>query len=123
MGGKASREKGKRGEREWARLCREHGFDAHRTAQYRGNTGAAGDVEGLPGFHCEVKRTEKLLPWTYMEQSIHDSREAGKGEIPIVAWRRNDYPWLVYMAAEDFFKIATPYMLEVEDGEKEKKDF
>ena len=29
-----SRNKGKVGEREWARLCREQGYDAHRTAQF-----------------------------------------------------------------------------------------
>lgn len=50
-----SRNKGKRGERLWASFCREQGYDVHRTAQYRGNTGAAGDVEGLPYIHCEVR--------------------------------------------------------------------
>lgn len=103
--GKASRDKGKRGEREFALFCRDHGYDCHRTAQYRGNTGAAGDVEGLPGIHIEVKRTEALRAWDYMEQAIRDCAAAGDGDIPIVAWKKNEHPWLVLMTAEDFFKI------------------
>ncbi len=103
--GKASREKGKRGEREWAKFCREQGYACSRTAQCRGNTGAAGDVEGLPGIHMEVKRTEALRPWDYMVQAAHDAHEAGRGELPIVAWKKNDYPWMVLMRAEDWFRL------------------
>lgn len=103
--GKASREKGKRGEREFASFCRDQGYDVHRTAQYRGNTGAAGDVEGLPGIHVEVKRTENLKVWEYMNQSRHDTAQEGKGNIPVVAWRKNDHDWLVIMSADDFFSI------------------
>lgn len=103
--GKAQREKGKRGEREFAAFCREHGYDVRRTAQYRGNTGAAGDVEGLPGIHVEVKRTETLRVWEYMNQAIHDANTAGKGAIPIVSWRKSNYPWLVIMTGADFMRI------------------
>ena len=103
--GKASRDKGKRGEREFAALCRDQGYDAHRTAQYRGNTGAAGDVEGLPGIHVEVKRTETLRLADYMAQSKRDAKAEGKGNIPIVAWKKNDHPWYVVLEAKDFFTI------------------
>ena len=102
---KASREKGKRGEREWALYCRDQGYDCHRTAQYRGNTGAAGDVEGLPGIHMEVKRTEALRPWDYMDQAARDAGEAGKGQLPIVAWKKNNHKWMVLMKAEDWFEL------------------
>lgn len=109
--GKASRDKGKRGEREWAAVCREQGYDCHRTAQYRGNTGAAGDVEGLPGIHIEVKRTEALRPWDYMTQAAHDAAEAGNGQLPIVAWKKNDHPWMVLMKAEDWFRLYKAWEL------------
>ena len=56
--GKASREKGKRGEREFASLCREYGYAARRGQQYCGVEGD--DVIGLPGIHAEVKRVERL---------------------------------------------------------------
>lgn len=100
-----SRNKGKEGEREWARICREQGYDAHRTAQFRGNTGAAGDVEGLPGIHQEVKRVEHLNLVQAMMQSTNDAAEEDKGNIPIVAHRKNRLGWLVTMRAEDWFTI------------------
>lgn len=103
--GKTSREKGKRGEREFAAFCRDQGYNVHRTQQYRGNTGAAGDVEGLPGIHVEVKRTEVLKVWDYMTQAKHDADQEGQGNIPLVAWRKNDHRWLAILDLEDFFKF------------------
>ena len=114
MLGKKSRDKGKAGEREFSRLCRQYGYDTHRTAQYRGNTGDAGDVEGLPGIHVEVKRTEVLRSWDYMNQSKHDAAESGKGEIPIVAWRKNNYPWVVLLEFDDFMRLYSAW--EAENG-------
>lgn len=109
--GMMSKRKGARGEREWAAICREQGYDCRRTAQYRGNTGAAGDVEGLPGIHIEVKRTEALRPWDYMTQAAHDAAEAGNGQLPIVAWKKNDHPWMVLMKADDWFRLYRAWEL------------
>lgn len=103
--GKSARNKGKRGELEFASLCRAHGFDANRTAQCRGNTGKAGDVEGIPGVHIEVKRTEALRLYEAMAQSIRDAEAGGRGEMPIVAHRRNGEDWLIVLQAEDFFRL------------------
>ena len=100
-----SRNKGKVGEREWAHICREQGYDAHRTAQFRGNTGAAGDVEGLPGIHQEVKRVEHLNIVQAMMQSANDAAKEDKGNLPIVAHRKNRLGWLVTMRAEDWFSL------------------
>ena len=101
-----SRNKGKRGERMWASFCREQGYDVHRTAQYRGNTGAAGDVEGLPYIHVECKYVQALNIAKAMEQSTRDSEAAGKDEIPIVASKRTKEPWLVTMNALDWISMA-----------------
>lgn len=68
MMGKMSREKGKRGEREFAKLCRDQGFDVRRTAQYCGNTGEAADVVGLPHIHVEVKNVERLNVYDAMSK-------------------------------------------------------
>ena len=103
--GKAERERGKRGERLFCWLCREYGYDAHRTAQFRGNTGAAGDVEGLPGVHVEVKYQERLNLRDAMAQSIRDNEAEGKGNIPIVAHKKNNADWLITLRAGDFFEI------------------
>lgn len=111
-----SRNRGKRGERLWCSFCHEQGYnDVHRTAQYRGNTGAAGDVEGLPFIHCEVKYVQHLNIREAMEQSSRDAtaewhrmREAAPDGVsvmnlwPIVASKRSNEPWLVTMYAQNF---------------------
>lgn len=107
--GKPSRDKGKRGEREWTRVCRDHGYDCRRTSQYCGQTGDAADVVGLPGIHQEVKRTERLSLYEAMSQA---ARDAKPGEIPIVAHRRNDCGWLVVLREGDFFELYQAWELE-----------
>jgi Holliday junction resolvase len=93
-------DKGKRGEREWAKFCRRHGFDCRRGQQYSGIEGE--DVVGLPHIHQEVKRVERLEIYNAIEQSIKDAKD---GEIPIVAHKKNRKPWLVMMDANDWFKL------------------
>ena len=82
-----SRAKGKRGELEFARLCRDHGYNCRRTAQYCGNTGESSDVVGLPGIHCEVKRVERLDILAAVSQA---KRDAKAGEMPVVFHRKNN---------------------------------
>lgn len=99
--GKMSRDKGKRGEREWSKLCQEYGFDCRRTSQYCGKTGDAADVVGIEGIHQEVKRVEKLNIDTAMEQAVRDCN----GKTPIVAHRKNGKPWYVTMLATDWLEM------------------
>ena len=113
--GRMSRNKGKVGEREFASFCRDQGYDVHRTAQCRGNTGQAADVEGLPGIHVEVKRTESFRLWDALEQSEHDAVVGGDG-IPIVAHRKNDYPWVVVMYAEDWMELYRAWEEQRNEG-------
>lgn len=102
--GKMSRDKGKRGEREFARICRDHGYEeASRGQQYCGIEGE--DVVGLPGIHVEVKRVERL---DLLGAVMQSQRDAG-GKIPIVAHRKNDAPWLITMTSDDFFAIYSEY--------------
>lgn len=95
-----SKQKGARGEREWAKVCREHGYtEARRGQQYNGIEGE--DVVGLPGIHQEVKRVERLN----IEEAMSQSKTDAQGNIPIVAHRKNNCEWLVTVRAEDFFTI------------------
>lgn len=106
--GKAEREKGKRGEREIARLLKNLGFDAHRSQQYCGNTGDAADVVGIDGYHLEVKRREKTEIHAWIKQA-----EAECGEnVPIVLHRRNGEPWYATIPAIDLFQLIK----EVQDA-------
>lgn len=93
-----SREKGKRGELELSHFLTTHGFNARRGQQYCGSNGDA-DVVGVPGYHLEVKRVEKLNIEKAMQQSIDDARE---NEIPVVVHRKNRKPWLVTMRLEEW---------------------
>lgn len=101
--GKASREKGKRGEREVAALLRQHGIEARRGQQYCGAAGDA-DVVGMDGFHIEVKRTERFDLYGALDQAKEDARE---GETPIVFHRKNGKPWVVVMDAAEFLERAS----------------
>ena len=99
--GKASRDKGKRGEREIADLLKAHGYDAKRGQQYCGANGDA-DVVGLPGVHIEVKRTEAFRLWDAMQQAKRDARP---GELPAVFHRKNGKRWVVVMDAQDWLTL------------------
>ena len=96
-----SRQKGARGERELAKMLREHGYDCRRGQQYCGANGDA-DVVGLPGIHIECKRVESLNIYKALEQAKSDARE---NELPAVFHRKNGKPWLVTMTLEDWMKI------------------
>ena len=100
--GKVSRDKGKRGELEFAALCREHGYDVRRTSQYCGQTGDAADCVGLPGIHIEIKRTEKLSLYDAVDQAKRDCKE---GRMPVVFHRRNNCKWLAIMPVDVFFAL------------------
>ena len=96
-----SRQKGARGERELAKILRESGYEARRGQQFSGANGDP-DVVGLPGFHIECKRVEKLNIDEAMAQSIRDAK---KDEIPIVIHRKNNQKWKVPISLEEFLKI------------------
>lgn len=105
-----SRQKGARGERELAKILREHGYEnARRGQQFSGINGDA-DVLGIDGLHLEVKRVEALNIEKAMEQSRRDARE---GETPTVFHRKNGKPWLVTLDLEEFLRI---YKKGQEDG-------
>lgn len=96
-----SRQKGARGERELAKVFREHGYEARRGQQYCGISGDA-DVIGLPGIHVECKRVEHLNILDAVSQAV---RDANTGEIPAVFHRRDRSEWLVTMRLEDWFTL------------------
>ena len=94
-----SRDKGKRGELEFSKVCREQGYDCRRGQQFSGIEGE--DVVGLPFIHIEVKRTEKFSLYDALAQAKRDAQ----GKIPIVAHRRNNCEWVVVMSVDDWFTL------------------
>lgn len=102
-----SRRKGADGEREIAAILQGYGYDTRRGQQFSGLAGDA-DVIGLPGYHLEIKRVERLNIDTAMDQSVRDadaeSIRAGRVITPVVMHRRNRREWLVTMRLDDFMK-------------------
>ena len=104
------RAKGARGELEFAALLREFGYHtAKRGQQFKGGAESP-DVDGVPGVHFEVKRTEALRLYDAVDQA---RRDAGGKAVPIVAHRCNGArhrttcrgDWLFVLGAEDFFRL------------------
>lgn len=96
------KQKGNRGEREVAAILREHGYDARRGLQYQSGQVEA-DVVGLPGYHLEIKRVERLNIHAALEQSRADAKE---GEVPVVVHRRSREDWLITMPFAEFLRLA-----------------
>jgi Holliday junction resolvase len=90
--------KGCRGEREWAAFLRDMGIDARRGRQYCGDSEAPDVKTAIQGVHCEVKRTERLRIHPAMEQAEGD---CGIGDVPYVAYKRNRAPWMVILRGFD----------------------
>ena len=103
--GKRSRDKGKRGEREVAKIFQEAGFHARRSVQYNGRPGTAADVVGVPGLHIEVKLVEKESIRAWYRQAQRDAHASPENEMPVIVHRKSREPWLVTMSLEDFIKI------------------
>lgn len=98
-----SRDKGKRGERQWRDELRANGFTARRGQQFCGGDDSPDVI--CPALdasvHFEVKLTNRLRMKDAMAQANSD---AGR-KVPILAHRENNCPWLVTMSADSFFKL------------------
>ncbi len=97
-----SREKGKRGERQWRDELRANGYCARRGQQFSGSAESPDVVcDQLRWIHFEVKAVERLN----IEEAMEQARRDCAGKVPVVAHKRSFRPWLVTMEAETFFRI------------------
>lgn len=104
--GAFSRSKGQRGERGWRDELRSAGFDSERCSQYNGGHIDGADVScsaTINGkrLHFEVKRSERFNLYDAIGQAVMDCGDS----IPIVAHRRNGFPWVVVLRSTDFMEI------------------
>jgi hypothetical protein len=108
-----SRNKGKVGEREFASLLRENGYDARRGQQFSGSPDSPDVVsDALAWLHVEVKRVQNL---NLTDACVQAEGDCGRG-VPaghkkpwVVAHRRNHAPWLITMRAEFFFELLREF--------------
>lgn len=100
--GRASRNKGARGERELAKKLSELlKLDNIRRGMVFCNES---DVIGLKGVHIECKRVEKLNIELAMEQARCEAIKKRDG-IPVLFHRKNNRPWLVTMDLTDWVEM------------------
>lgn len=124
-----SREKGKRGERQWRDVLRAEGFQARRGQQFAGGADSPDVVcPALPWAHFEVKCVERLNIEDAMEQARRDAAgqirkqkfESRNGDcqtkVPFVAHKRSHRQWLVTMDAETFFRLLRGDFVLTADG-------
>jgi hypothetical protein len=100
-----SRQKGKRGELEAAKVLTQLGIDARRSAQYCGRHGT-GDLTVNCPIHFEVKRQERLNVYEAVNQAVRDSC----GKVPAVLWRRNRRDWLLILRVDDVLSFVKTIM-------------
>ena len=96
-----SKRKGSAGERELAKILRTYGYETRRSVQYNGMQGEA-DVVGVNGLHIECKRCQQVRDEIFMQQAERDAR---KGDIPVVMYRRNNEKWKANMRLDHFMII------------------
>lgn len=99
-----SKQKGKRGERAACQKLREHGYEARRGQQFKGTEDSPDiECEDLSQIHFEVKNTERINIYDFMEQAI---RDAGK-KLPCVMVKRNHQDWLVTFRFDDIAPLLS----------------
>jgi hypothetical protein len=102
--GRASRDKGLKGEREVRALWESHGFTV-RGLEGEGDhviVRPSSDLRGSLSLHSEVKRCETARPWAWMQQA---ALEAPPFAVPVVAFRRNGSKWLALIQLDDLARL------------------
>lgn len=106
---KFSREKGKRGEREVAKIIQKvldeiYGENAPRIQRNTLQSDKGGfDLVGLEDFAIEVKRHEKLNLKSWWRQTV---RQAGEDKFPVLFYRQNNTPWSVMFIDDGSIRIS-----------------
>lgn len=104
-----SKRKGKKGERYVVNKFKDYGYKCNRTAQFKGNTGRADDIEGIDFIHAEVKFVEKLNIEEAMSQAVRDSNASNRTAFPTVFHKRNYKELLVTMRFDDWIQLYNEY--------------
>jgi len=98
-----SKQKGKRGELEFCHWLKERGIEARRGQQFKGTPDSPDVIcEELKAIHIEVKRTEVLRAYHFLEQAAND---AGDDQVPVVFHRQNNKDWIAILPANNLINM------------------
>lgn len=107
--GKASKNRGKVGEREVVHLLRKYGYEARRGQQFAGSPDSPDVISSFFNSHIEVKRTEALSLYKAMEQAKDDASEE---QMPMLFHKRNNQEWLIVMEADELLSFIDSLMAD-----------
>lgn len=107
--GRASRSKGKVGERELANLLSAKGFPAQRAQQFKG--GQHSEDIWCPrlrelGLHIEAKRVERGCVPEWLAKARAEC--AGTDKEPLICWRRSHEEWVAILPLETLLALIDP---------------
>lgn len=122
MGKINSKQKGKRGERYVVNKFKDRGYQCNRTAQFKGNTGRADDIEGIDYIHAEVKFVERLNISDAMAQAIRDNLASDRQAFPTVFHKKNNEKLMVTMRFDDWINLYDSYYSDMKLKEMEERD-
>ena len=111
--GKASRDKGARGERMLRDALREREFDEATRGFVWNHTS---DIVNLKDIHVECKFVEKLNIRQALAQAEEESEKRQDG-MPTVFSKTSRKPWIVTMNLDDWVKLYKAYLRRLDDGE------
>lgn len=117
-----SKQKGKRGELYMVKKFKENGYECNRTAQFKGNTGRADDIEGIDYIHAEVKFVERLNIHEAMIQAIRDTIASRRFAFPTIFHKRSREECLVTMRFDDWIKLYNEYYSSMKLAERSVED-
>lgn len=101
--GRASRDKGSRGELEVVEMIRAAGWPfCHRNFD-SGSAGGGDVARGPAGVAVEIKRTEALRLREAWKQAVDDA--APRREIPVVMHRWNGGEWIAMLPADELLAL------------------
>ena len=109
-----SKQKGKRGELEAAKILKDLGIGTPRRAQQYSGVAGSSDLVGVPGLAIEVKRQERAS-YSHLVEWMHQATNAATDqEKPIVMHRKARSDWLITLKAQDLPEIAQAVLLAME---------
>ena len=117
-----SKKKGARGELEFSSFLKDEGYEAIRGCQNAGRDATGQEapdvIHNVPGVHFEVKRTEKLRIVPALDQAARDAGD----KIPIVAWRRNNWPWMAILPMKNLMEFIREWFPVNSETSKEENN-
>lgn len=99
-----AKQKGNKGEKEWAECLRQSGLDSAAGRNYSsGNNTQKSDVHNSLNYNFEVKRVEKLNIFKAIDQTEKDC--AMTHAKPAVVFRRNNDDWWIALPWHDWAQL------------------